>query len=284
MSRARVWAVVEGSNHDVPFYEGLLTDGAGITTVEFVSADDIEVGGVAAGGKLHALKIYETLNAVGGLRQENKATKVDVVFFLDRDDDDYLGLLVESEHVQYTHFSDVEAEIVMHSDLARAVARAFSVSRLDAVAHTPEQPDSDLAARWAEWIALRLASGECKWSDTRFAQPSSINVPRYGGVDVTRIDPICERVRRASPEWDEALERARAHVAGASFRGDSGRLIKGKWLPAFIVHLITQSFGSGRSLPRVGSAHLVTACLMTIDFRAVWHKRYAGNLQPVLDR
>jgi hypothetical protein len=284
MSRARVWAVVEGKNHDTPFYEGLLADGGGVAAVEFVRAEDIEVDGVAAGGKSHALKVFQALQGTGGLQQENKETKVDVLFFLDRDDDEYVGSLIEDDHIQYTHFADVEAEIVNQANLSAAISRAFSVSRTEAASHAPESPASDLASRWSEWIALRLASADCGWSDTRFAQPSGINVPRYGSVDVARTGPICKRVQDECPGWDEALERARGHVSSASEAGESARLVKGKWLPPFIVHLVVQSFGRERSLPSVDSAHLLTACLTTIDFSAVWARRYANRLAPVLNR
>lgn len=284
MSRARIWAVVEGPNHDTPFYEGLLTDGAGINSVEFVRAEDIQVKGKSAGGKSHALKVLHALEEVGGLQQENKETKIDVIFFLDRDDDDYLGSLVENDHVQYTHHADVEAEIVNYAKLSEAIARAFSVSRAEAASHVPVNPACDLAASWSEWIAFRLASGECEWSDTRFAQPSKVNTPLYGVVDENLTGPICKRIKEGNPRWDGALERARVYVARASASGESERLVKGKWLPSYIMHVVEQGLGRERLLPKVDAAHFITSCLFTIDFTSVWNGRYAQRFAPVLNR
>lgn len=284
MSRARLWAVVEGANHDTPFYEGLIADGAGLDAVEFVRAEDIEVDGISAGGKSHSLKIFKVLDDIGGLHQKNKATNVDVVFFVDRDDDAYLGTLVNNEHVHYTHHADVEAEIINHADVPAAISRAFSVSRADAARHAPGNPSLELATKWAEWIAMRLAAADCGWSDTRFAQPSGINVPRYGELDESKSAPICDRVQEHSPGWEAALERARAFVANAADQGESERLVKGKWLAPFVIYLVGQSLATERSVPRIEASHLVTACLMSVDYGTVWADRYAERFGPILNR
>lgn len=284
MSSARIWAVVEGTHHDVPFYEGVLTDGAGISDVEFVQASDIEVDGTSAGGKIHALKLHDLLENVGGLEQENKSTKIDVLFFLDRDDDEYLGKLNPSAHISYTYFADVEAEIVIQSDLAAASSRAFSISRAEANGLVPPEPAVLLADLWTQWIALRLAAGECEWSDTRFAQPSSINVPLYGSVDASRLTPICARVRLAHPDWDEAVGRAETFVSTLRSTGDHQRLVKGKWLPSFIISKINKSVDPDRKLPSVSSAQLITICLLCIDFTLLWKERYADRFDALLSR
>lgn len=284
MSRSRVWAIVEGSSNDVPFYETLLVEGAGVTEVEVLQASDLQVDGVSAGGKTHALKLMRALREVNGLQQTNKVTKIDVVFFLDRDDDEYLGKLVDNDHVLYTTHADVEAEIIAHSALKSAVSRTFSVSRAEAQSLTPINPMGDLAERWAEWIALRLASGECQWGDTRFSQISKINRPKYGEVESALVVQVCNRVAEECAErWEPAVERAREHVASSLRSGDGNLLVKGKWVPEFIISQVLKAADSERNLPKATTAQLLTACLLCVDFRSAW-SGYATRLAPILTR
>ncbi|QIS38951.1 hypothetical protein [Clavibacter capsici] len=286
MGRSRVWAVVEGVHHDTPYYEGLLVDGAGVGSVEFLQASDFEVDGVSSGGKSHALKVLEALDAVNGLSQENKETKIDVVIFVDRDDDEYINAIVEHAHLHYTAASDVEAEIIYQSNLPQAVARAFSIPRADAIeiySRTPE-PARALANAWSEWIAMRLASVECEWSDTRFAQASQINVPKYGPVDRARVVSICSRVRAQVQSWDVMVLDASLHVSEMIRRGNAHQLVKGKWLAPYIIQDIKAQFAGTRQLPAVSSAQILTACLMTIDFAQVWTRSYKTRMEPVLSR
>lgn len=284
MGRARLWVVVEGRSFDIPFYEGLLTDGAGINEVEFIKAEHISVGGVAAGGKPHSLKIFRHLESDGSLEQENRATKVDVVFFVDRDDDEYVSAMVPNKHVQYTRHADVESEIINNTDLPAAVARTFSVSRANAQRHSPDLPAQDLALRWAEWVALRLAAKERSWGGARFAQSSGINVPKYGPVDQEKVAMICRNVENECQNWEESVERARHYVSEVSNAGGSAKLVKGKWLPPFIIHCVASSFGPEHALPRVDPAQLLTGCLMAVDFRRVWADSYAKNFVGILNR
>lgn len=284
MSRSRVWAVVEGMNHDIPFYEALLVEGGGVNGVGILQASDLEIDGSSAGGKAHALKLMQALKETGSLSQENLSTKIDVVFFLDRDDDEYLGQLVNEPHVVYTRNADIEAEIVYHSSLPTVLSRTFSLPRAEASDVSSEKVMNQLANRWSEWISLRLASGECKWSDTRFAQPSQINSGTYGPVNDDLVRKICSRVVAARPDtWPPALEQARRHVHQSIRRNEGARLIKGKWVANYVVHLARQKYGQERKLPSVSGAQLMSACAMSVDFDRAWIS-YKSQLQPLLSR
>jgi hypothetical protein len=286
MGRARVWAVVEGVHHDTPYYEGLLTDGAGVSSVEFLQVSDFDIDGVSSGGKAHALKVLNAMDAAGGLSQENNETKVDVFIFVDRDDDEYVNAMVDHAHLQYTIASDVEADIVYQADLPQAIARTFSVPRSEAVdvySSGPE-PAQALAGVWSEWISMRLASVDCAWSDTRFAQVSQINVPRYGPVDRARVDAICARVRAEVQAWDGLVLDASMHVNEMIRRGNGHQLVKGKWLAPFIVQDVKARYAGRRQLPAVTEAQILTACLMTINFNEVWKAGYQSRMDQVLNR
>lgn len=282
MSRFRVWAVVEGASRDVPFYESLLVQGAHCDSVSVIQASDLEVDGSCSGGKSHSLKIFRALQGLNGLEQENNATIIDVIFFLDRDDDDYLGLLETDPHVAYTSHADVEAEIASHTCLQAAVAHAFSISRTDAERAIPGSAISDLANIWSEWIALRLAAEECDWGGARFAQSSKINVPKFGEVDPELQVKVCTEITKEDPDgWRDALERARAHVFGLMASGKGARLVKGKWLTEYIAHLVASDFSGERPVPKVSRDQFMSTCSVSVDYEKVW-VAYQGQLDQVL--
>lgn len=284
MSRARAWGIVEGSNHDVPFYESLLIEGAGIEHVEVIQASDLEVDGSSAGGKAHALKLKSALESSGSLEQENLSTKIDVIFFLDRDDDEYHGELSKDTHVAYTHYADVEAEIVAHSSLPTAISRTFSLTRRESQTFAAASLMEQLTNIWSEWISLRLASGECGWSDTRFSQPSQINFPAYGPVDDALVHKVCAGIEKACPStWPPAVGRAKKHVK-AEIEADCGaRLLKGKWIASFVIHTVKHTLEDSRKLPTVSVAQLMAACSMSVDYTRVWYA-YSVQLGTVLSR
>ena len=280
MGRSRAWAVVEGSRHDMPFYEAI-TLAAGADRVELIRAEDLEIDGTASGGKHHSLKIFEVLRDLDKLSQTNKETAVDVIFFLDRDDDDYTGDLKSHSHVVYTRHSDVEAEIMANTDMTRALSSTYSLSSAQIERVGLKDAAGLLAALWSDWIALRLASAECQWSATRFSQPSHVNQPLYGRASNGAVDEICVRAARSTAGWEKALERAQNHVASSLAEGDGALLIKGKWLPQFVDWRIRQTLAAETSIIRVDNHTIVATCLLALDFQADWARHYADQLEPV---
>lgn len=281
MGKARLWAVVEGKDFDTPYYERLLTPVVGDRT-RIMLAEDLEVDGTSAGGKTHALKIFKLFESEGALRQENKATAVDVMFFLDKDDDSYTQKTVISDHVVYTEHSDIEAEIVARADPAEAVSVAFGLPREVASGIEMGSLMRDLAEMWDRWIILRLASAKAGWSDTRFAQKSRINVPMHGPVDDARVDTICARVIAACPDWKTVYSEAEEYFADAKSAGQHGQLVKGKWVPWLLIKRVRDSAPTGRSLPTVGEPYLLGALLMSIDFAAQWAEPVREKIRLVL--
>lgn len=282
MSKSRVWAYVEGSNHDIPFYESLLVKGAGldVKSVQVLKADDIEVEKSPAGGKTRVLQIMNLVRDSNSLQMSNNHTKIDVIFFVDRDDDDYLDKRVDCSHVIYTDHTDVEAEIVAHSSLEIAVAEIYSLATVEAVSLTPRDPMQDLAERWAEWIAFRLAFSEVGWGG-RFSRASTINRPSYGSLDKSSMDAICSEIAEKGIDWEAAFERAQGFVESVIRAGNGALLVKGKWMPEFVRHRVREA--SDRNLPKPTNAHLITACRMTIDYEAVWSS-YEPSIKPLLAR
>ena len=119
MSEDDLWLIVEGRDHDRPHYEKLLKSlpSTKDRSISIRLAETIELNGVAAGGKLHVLALHDHLEAGNKLTTENKSGESTIVFMVDRDRDDFMGTLRTSDHVLYTFGTDVEADILLHSDI-----------------------------------------------------------------------------------------------------------------------------------------------------------------------
>lgn len=282
MSRYRLWAVVEGKNHDTPFYESLLTDGGGIEAIGVLQARELEIEGSSAGGKQHALKLLRSLKEAGSLSQRNSTTKIDVVFFLDRDDDEYLGQLVNDPHVVYTRNADIEADVVYYCSLPKVLSKTFSLTREEAAFVSSEKAMNQLAEKWSEWISLRLAAGECKWSDLRFSQPSKINSPIFGPVDDEKVHDVCSRIELECPNaWPPAVEKARKTVHAALESNSGAHLVKGKWLANYVINETRRKYAKEKELPAVSNAQFMSACSMGVDIQEAW-RWYEAQLRPLL--
>jgi len=283
MSRSRLWVIIEGKTHDAPFYENLLRDGAQ-QTVTFLEAEDLEVDGVAAGGKAHGLKVIDRLGALGALEQQNKRTKIDFVLFADRDDDDYRGTLRQDAHVVYTRHADVEAEILAWADLARTTAQTFSVPRMAAAGATRKNYHRTLADLWETWITLRLTSVAVGWSDTRFAQESLINAPKYGPADPALVQRVTARAAHENANWGVELQRAKHQFEAEQQSGAHGRRVKGKWLSPFIVNEVKEKLAANRKPVQVHATTYISSAIAHVNYARCWSVVYKPQLRVILAR
>lgn len=283
MSKYSTWAIVEGVKHDTPFYEGLLTDGAGIKDAQIIQAEDIPVGGYAAGGKDHALRIFDFLKEQGGLSQKNSEGNVNVFVFVDKDDDDYHNRKINASHLIYTEGMDVESEIVNNCHLVSAVANTFSISRGDARRFTPEQPSEQIAGMWSQWISFRLSAETIGQGIARFSQASQINYPTFSpNVDPQKVRDLCNFINAGNQErWEESVSQAKSHVSKEIDAGASHGLVKGKWLAPFVIQEVKSHASKERKLPKVSHDQFITACLGTVDFSKSWANYYQAQIDPL---
>ena len=172
------------------------------------------------------------LKKIGGLAQSNLQGQIKVLVFVDKDDDDFHGRLLDEPHLIYTAGTDVESEIVNNADLIKAVANSFSLSRDEARRCVPEAPADQLATVWSEWISYRLASEHYSISDCRFSVDSQINDSGYSQtVNPEKLEKILKNLDTSNERWKESLRMARKHVLTNIEEKQSVKLVKGKWLP-----------------------------------------------------
>lgn len=282
MGRFNTWAIVEGAKHDTPFYEGILTDGAGLENVQIIRAGDLTIDNQAAGGKIHAIKLFNFFQSEDGLSQENSRGKINVFIFLDKDDDDFHEKIINAPHLIYSNGADVEAEIITNSVLPLAIANAFSISRAEATTLTPMAPAQALAEIWAEWISLRLAASAYGINDVRFSPKSLINEPLYT-EQINHSEWEKHSGLSEDDLWLEILENSRNYVKTCIRQNAAEKITKGKWLPGFIIHEVKTKSHPERQLPKITNDQLVTACLGSIDFKKVWANYYQEQIEPILD-
>ncbi|TAJ48670.1 MAG: hypothetical protein EPO52_11205 [Herbiconiux sp.] len=273
MSAHRIFAVVEGRNFDRPYYERLLeqvpyTEDARRISVRL--AEEIELDGESAGGKSHALQLREFFESRAELKQSNQGGDVLIMFFLDRDVDDFVRG-APPRNVVHTEMQDVEAQILWLGDLKRAVGSSHGLASAQVTKLTElDNIPGSLAALWREWILLRLIAESANAPSTaRFAQTSQINKPWYGAIDPAAHAELCSRV--ATAVGVDAFSTARL-LASTYFderlaAGRSAELVKGKWAASYVLHYVHSTLSDETIRANVSNEALLSACLETIEFK-----------------
>ena len=288
MGSRRLWLVVEGRVHDSSFFDAMLATHPGLEggyTVRL--AETIEVDGTAAGGKSHVLAVMAWLDDADALIQQSKNGTHVIAFALDRDFDHLTGEKIKSDHVIYTVSMDVESEILLNGDLHAAASMAYSLTRENASRALPTSRELaiDLATRWREWISIGICAASCDiGTSVPFAQRSRINEHGYGPL----VDSEAQKLR------DDVISRFKDHEDLARFSSVSadveriyndGRqwtLVKGKWMAAFVWHLLAASLADVPRELNVKTETLAKTCIGTLDFQATWVAPYRSRLDTLL--
>lgn len=284
MSGSRVWAVVEGKSVDSPFYEGLLHTVADPESVEIIEAEDIEIDGVSSGGKTSSLKAFHYFEAENTLRQRNSSTTVDWLFFVDRDDDDFTGTMVDSPHVIYTEHSDVEAEVMANVDVVKVVSAAYSLPSSTVATAVPPDPLAELASIWVAWIHLRLTACACGTGGARFAAESQVHTPLYGAFDPDKVADVVSKASASvsAERWSDLALAAERHVESRRLSGDLARCVKGKWVPNYLAFTLKQRLAATHRLPSVSTQHLLSVGVAKLNFESSWADYYRAPLEQLL--
>ncbi|TCN55927.1 hypothetical protein EV641_103274 [Rhodococcus sp. SMB37] len=291
MGKATNWVIVEGRIHDRAFYSRLLESISpnGYARSVVMLAETLTVEGQCAGGKPHMLKLYDSFKTSDTLLQENVAGQSAVIFFLDRDLDDYLTPLVPREHLIFTQNMDVESEIFAHAKLDRALCATHGLDQVevsDFFASIP-QPTSNLFKIWRMWIKLRLISLHCEIPNgRRFSQPSKINSNTYGEVCNERYQAIHDELQKCaqSTEFEDVKSRVESDLENIIALQREYTLVPGKWIPGYLRHLIEERFRSDIVRKNVSDLEITTACLQSIEFSDSWTSYYETQLQSILVR
>lgn len=287
MGSKRLWLIVEGRIHDQPFYDRVLMSHQGLDSYSIRLAETLELNGKSAGGKSFVQALHDFFETEHLLEQSNKSGPRSIAFALDRDYDHLAGKLVPSRHVLYTQTMDVESEILLFGDVRDATSSAYSLTRetVDRVLPTSQLLAIQLADRWKDWIIIGACAMCCDVpTEIPFSQRSRINVGGFGEVIEQDADKFLADVmaRVGSEEDRERFAAVRLQVEALFCSGDHWMLVKGKWMTAFVWHLLSAALRDQPREHNVPSDTLAKTCLGTLDFNADWVKPYHDAIDALL--
>lgn len=256
-------------------------------TIKIRLAEQIEADGTVAGGKDHALRLHDLLEDANELVQSNRAGERRIVFILDRDIEDFLGTMRTSPHVIYTSHADVEAEILVNSDVPRAVCSTHGLAKdqIESILPDIQHPLDSLALIWRDWIQLRYVAALCGVDQgARFGNNSEINKPTYGPVDTRAFSEVEAHLKPRVGEtvWSENYQTANEHVDAVVGAGRSATLVKGKWASSYVLHVVRVELAGEAVKKNVQADGLVSACLETLDFTSPWTDHFEAKFRLLM--
>lgn len=288
MSSTRLWLLVEGRVHDRPYYDRLLASHDGLAGSYSVRlSESVELDGASAGGKEFALSLFEFFEAEDLLVQANNQGLRTLAIALDRDIDHLSKELTTSPHVFYTRSMDVESDILLHGDILRAAADAFSLTRerVSEVLSPAPALALDLADRWKDWITTGVCAMACGLpTEVAFSRTSRINEGGYGPLSTGEAAVLTRQVeiRAAAASCEVEYQRLREQVERIYDAGDQWTLVKGKWLAGFVWHLVHQATTGEARDARVQTETLAKTCLGTLSFHEQWAQPTLSQVSDLL--
>ena len=283
-----VFVFVEGKTSDRFVYSSIITPvcAARRFKVQTVLAEEL---GSGTGAKPTLVRFFRYLAQSGSLLDEFKGKRTLAAFFLDKDVDDVLGVMVDSNHVVYTLHYDIENDIYRNGDLAKAAAAAasFDQATVSAGLGDPEVWRRTRAELWREWVKLclitRVLDTNC---ECNFGVQSRINTSAAGAVDPGLIDRYRKAIQAAAGVQDAVFARVEKRVSRIVdwlyARGAYDRVFKGKWYSCFLSRDV-ERIAAGRPYDARGlEPRLLTAVAATLDFRGAWADYFRGRMEELL--
>ncbi|MFF7797565.1 hypothetical protein [Streptomyces olivaceus] len=285
MSRVPMFAFVEGVNVD-GYVHGTNCDRA-LTPlgIEYRVAPADELPG-SGGGKSRLKAYYGHLAENGSLVTNFKGKVTVIAFFMDKDVDDRLGLLVESPHVMYTWFYDVENHVFHEGDVAEAVSSSCSLApnwcRQEFGGRGSWQA---IAAKlWMEWVRLCFATKSLKISGAaNYGRPSAVNPTAHLVADASlvarysaKLHSDAQQAGITERQWNEAL----TVVDSKYSTGCWDEVFKGKWY----AHILSSQI-MANCPNKIDSKHLAASLVKhvatTMKFNSLWSLAMQQKIQSL---
>lgn len=288
MSRHQVFVFVEGKETDGFFVGGLCQRAFASRNHSYQVNTAAELSN-EGGGKDVLIKFYRYLRSRRCLDTTLNGKRTQVLFFLDKDLDDFTKEKCRSKHVLYTTFYDIQNHLFRAGDFVRSVACACSVPQ-DAVRTHPRFGTdwcADATARWRVWATLCFFCQLHRIRYPNYRVLSQVNMPQNGGVDRGKcrqtFRDIYQRTGWTLPAFSCMFRAAKSTVDRLYARGEADRVFKGKWYSQ-ILELDLREDGQFRNAQIDGVANRMPACLAaTLDFGADWARTFVDALQLVVD-
>lgn len=288
MSGHQLFVFVEGKKTDPYFYDRICCSVCRTAGVSYQIRRSQELA-KGIGGKQALLCFFEYLRSKSALVDVFKGKSTGVLFFLDKDVDDFLRTQRCSPHVVYTYYYDVENHIFLEADLVDAAAASASLDHQEVLASITggEGWRSGVAERWKEWVTLCLFVAKKKVNcESNYRVPSRINNPTHGPVDQAAYRQCQERIQTRLGLTERKFKRSFRRVAGLVdaiyAQGEHDRVFKGKWYPLVLAATVRDGAGGQRVNPK-GLAGRITSCAaLTLDFDAPWAEHFKQPLRDLI--
>jgi hypothetical protein len=290
LTRAKYTVFVEGKHHDAVYYERMLNHHAQLASsgVRIIRSYEVSDSDVGTGGKSAVLSLHDYFDESDSLSIPTNEVTKHMLFLLDRDYDEFEDRLRECPHIVYTHATDVEAEIYRLGDLRRALATVFSLTtnETDELLAQIGNFAFELAIRWRQWLTICIAAGPLRSRcSVRPSRPSAINLQVYGQFDAGAYSEHRKALIDTSQVLDPEgkLREITERVDKIYEKGTYFRLIKGKLIPGFLIHLISLSHSIADREHSAKANQLTLTMLETADYAAqsnYYQERFAALETP----
>ncbi|MFI8448044.1 hypothetical protein [Streptomyces erythrochromogenes] len=273
MSQTEFFAFVEGVNIDGYVHGGNCDRALSPIGVGYRLSPADELPG-EGGGKTRLKKYYEYLDGRSSLVTNFKGKTTVVVFFLDKDVDDQLGLLISTPHVIYTQFYDVENHVFDEGNVAEAVGAACSLPPNWCREEFGPQGAWQAAAAglWIDWTRLCFLAKVLKVPGAvNYGRPSPLNTPSHEPADpmlaAKHEGDLRSSYRSATPDHD--WHSARSTVETAYSIGNWDNIFKGKWYAQILSSQIQANCPNRIDIKNL-AASLVKHVAATMSFASAW--------------
>jgi hypothetical protein len=275
LSRTDVFVFVEGWTDRYFYDKGCKVALNGLPrTYELRLSRELAAGGE---GKHALLNFFSYLRGRKLLFHEFKGKKLAVIFFLDKDVDDFLRIRKRSKHLVYTQYYAVENYFVRHSDLGDALAAAacLDADSVRAILGNQDAWSRRAATEWKDWVGLCLLARAVRANaPSNYGRHSQVNVGAYGGVIPGSVMLMEGEIQAASglpaARFQQISARVNRFVARMFAIGLHDRLFKGEWYGFFLVEDARRA-AAGRPHDPNGLANRTFAVASSkLDFLQPW--------------
>lgn len=205
---------------------------------------------------------------------------------MDKDVDDQLGLLIDSPHVLYTWFYDVENHVFHEGDVAEAVGSGCSLApnwcREEFGGRGSWQ---EITARlWVEWVRLCFAVKSLKISGAvNYGRLSAVNPTPHLSADpvlvaayATKLKSEAQQAGITEKQWDEIMDA----VDSGYSTGNRDKFFKGKWYGHILSSQVLANCPN-----KIDSKHLVASLVRhvaaTMEFNSPWSLAVQKKIQDL---
>lgn len=285
MSRVSFFAFVEGITVDDHVHGTNCDRALSPMGIEYRLSPADELPG-SGGGKSRLRSYFCHLAERNQLVTTFKGKTTVVVFFMDKDIDDQLGTLIDSPHVLYTWFYDVENHVFHEGDIAEAVSSSCSLPpnwcREEFGKRGSWQEST--ARNWIDWVRLCFTTQLLKIPGAaNYGRPSAINptphLPADSGLATRLAEKLQSEALRigiSSARWAEA-----ASIVDSQYsNGLWDKVFKGKWYGAILKSQVLAKCPN-KIDSRALASSLVRHVATTMTFDSAWSMATQQRIQEL---